>query len=86
MGETRADMRVSVTVGSEAVFEGMLPRCRIWAETSFQLGRQQCAIPCVEQEQQGMRRRKEPPFQMSFAPEPTADSLITAGRKHRVAT
>jgi len=32
-----------------------------------------------------MRSRKEPPFQLSFAPEPTADAILMSSRKHRVA-
>merc|ERR1719436_1005238 len=32
-----------------------------------------------------MKHRKAPPYQLSFAPQPTADCLLAASRKHRVA-
>jgi len=86
IGETRTDMGFVVTVGSESVFEGDVAALQdIWEETSFQLEKQQCALACVEEEQRGLSQRKEPPWQLSFAPEPTADAILASSRKHRVA-
>jgi len=86
IGETRADMRFIVNFLGEKVLDSDVASLQdVWEETSFQLERQQCAIPCVEQEQQGMRSRKAPPYQLSFAPQPTADCVLAASRKQRVA-
>jgi len=86
IGETRADMKFVVTVGSEKVLDSDVAVLHdVWEDTSFQLEKQQCAISCVEEEQRGMRTRKAPPFQLSFAPQPTADTVLASTRKHRVA-
>jgi len=86
IGETRSDMKFILSVGSEKLYESDVATLQdVWEETSFQLERQQCAIPCVEQEQQGMKKRKEPPYKLSFTPEPTADAILASTRKHRVA-
>jgi len=57
----------------------------IWEATSFQLERLQCSLPCVEQEEAGMKDRKAPPFSVTFAPEPTADAILLRSDKPRVA-
>jgi len=86
IGETRADLRAVVTVGSETVLDRDVAELQdIWEETSFQLERQQCAITCVEQEQAGMKGRKEPPYKLSFTPEPTADAILASSRSARIA-
>merc|ERR1719499_2860102 len=36
-------------------------------------------------ERAGMKSRKAPPFQLTFAPEPTADAILAGTRSHRVA-
>eukprot|EP00933_Yihiella_yeosuensis_P033447 TRINITY_DN27150_c0_g1_i1.p1 TRINITY_DN27150_c0_g1~~TRINITY_DN27150_c0_g1_i1.p1 ORF type:complete len:1326 (+),score=332.35 TRINITY_DN27150_c0_g1_i1:60-4037(+) len=87
IGETRADLRAVVHVGSEIALDGDVASLHcIWEATSFQLERQQCAIPCVEQEEAGFKNRKAPPYKLTYSPEPTADSILLAGAKrHRVA-
>jgi len=86
IGETRADMRVVVTARGSTVLDGDVAALQdIWEETSFQLERLQCAIECTEQEKSGMKHRKDPPFQLTFAPEPTADAVLASSRAHRVA-
>lgn len=86
IGETRADMRAVVSVGSETVLDGDVATLHcIWEATSFQLERHQCAIACVEQEEAGFKNRTAPPYKLSFSPEPTADAVLLNSRKHRVA-
>jgi len=57
----------------------------IWEATSFQLERQQTSIPCVEQEEAGFKNRRVPPYKLTYTPSPTADAVLSASRKHRVA-
>jgi phosphoribosylformylglycinamidine synthase len=79
-------MKVSVTVGTESVVDADVRTLHdVWEATSFQLERLQCAIPCVEEEEAGLKERTAPPFKVSFCPEPTADALLRASGKHRVA-
>jgi len=86
IGQTRTDLRVLVEVGAEVVLDGDLLKLHdIWEATSFQLERLQCAPACVEEEEAGFKDRKEPPYKLSFTPEPTADLVLQATRKHRVA-
>jgi phosphoribosylformylglycinamidine synthase len=86
IASTRADMKVSVTVGSEAVVDADVRTLHdAWEATSFQLERLQCALPCVEEEEAGLKERRAPPFKISFVPEPTAPALLRNSQKHRVA-
>eukprot|EP00440_Ansanella_granifera_P072806 gb/GFBE01079009.1/.p1 GENE.gb/GFBE01079009.1/~~gb/GFBE01079009.1/.p1 ORF type:complete len:1328 (+),score=359.03 gb/GFBE01079009.1/:1-3984(+) len=87
IGSTRADMRAVAHVGGDCVLDGDVASLHcIWEATSFQLERQQTAIPCVEQEEAGFKSRRAPPYQLTYAPEPTADAVLLSGaRRHRVA-
>jgi len=86
IGSTRADMRAIVNVGGECVLDNDVAALQdIWEATSFQLERLQCNIPQVEEEEAGLKHRRTPPFELSFQPEPTADAILQATAKHRVA-
>eukprot|EP00931_Biecheleriopsis_adriatica_P028850 TRINITY_DN1719_c0_g1_i3.p1 TRINITY_DN1719_c0_g1~~TRINITY_DN1719_c0_g1_i3.p1 ORF type:complete len:1345 (-),score=294.63 TRINITY_DN1719_c0_g1_i3:59-4039(-) len=87
IGGTRADMRAVVKVGDQCALDADVAALHcIWEATSFQLERQQCAIPCVEQEEAGFKNRQAPPYKLTYAPEPTADAILLAGAKrNRVA-
>lgn len=86
IGSTRADLKVSVTFGTESVLDSDITELHdVWEATSFQLERLQCALPCVEEEEAGMKHRKAPPYSLTFAPEPTADAILMKTDKHRVA-
>ncbi|CAE8626207.1 unnamed protein product [Polarella glacialis] len=87
IGATRADMRAVFHVGSECVLDADVASLHcIWEATSFQLERLQCSIPCVEEEEAGFKNRRAPPYQLTYAPEPTADAVLLSGaRRHRVA-
>merc|ERR1719261_813430 len=79
-------MKILVTVGAESVLDSDVATLQdIWEATSFQLERLQCSLPCVEEEEAGMKHRKAPPFSITFAPEPTADIILSKSEKHRVA-
>lgn len=85
IGETRADMEVVVLLGRECVLRGDVPSLQdIWEATSFRLEMEQCAIPCVEEEQAGLKSRRAPPYHLTYQPEPTADAILL-GKRHRVA-
>jgi phosphoribosylformylglycinamidine synthase len=86
IGSTRADMQARVVIGAECVLDADVRTLHdVWEATSFQLERLQCALPCVEEEEAGMKHRTGPKFKLTFAPEPTADSLLLASNKHRLA-
>jgi len=86
IGRTRIDLRAVVTAGSERLLDSDVTALHdVWEATSFQLERLQCAIPCVEAEESSFRHRRDPPYRLSFTPEPTADAILNSGRKHRVA-
>jgi len=86
IGATRADMKVLVNVGTECVLDSDVTTLHdIWEATSFQLERLQCSLPCVEEEEAGMKHRKSPPWTLTFAPEPTADAILLKSDKPRVA-
>merc|ERR1719440_1451215 len=86
IGATRTDMKAVLNVGTECLLDSSVTELHgIWEATSFQLERLQCALPCVEQEEAGMKDRKAPRFSVTFAPEPTADAILGKSNKYRVA-
>jgi phosphoribosylformylglycinamidine synthase len=86
IGETTAELRaVVICSGTKVLDEDLLELHDVWEATSFQLERLQCSVPCVEEEERGMKTRRDPPYKLSFTPCPTADSVLQAGRQHRVA-
>jgi len=86
IGATRADSRVRLEVGGEAVLDDDLRDLRdLWEETSFRLDRLQASPACVEQEQAGLRQRRGPSFQVSFTPRPTPDEVLARADKIPVA-
>lgn len=86
IGETRADTRFIVKAGSKTVLDSdVVTLHAIWEETSFQLEREQCAPQCVEAEQESLKTSKEPPYKLTFKPQPTADAILSSSRKNRVA-
>lgn len=86
IGETLADLRAVVDVAGEVVLDGNVAELQdVWEATSFELEKQQCNLACVEQERTGLRQRREPPWQLTFAPEPTADAVLRKSAQPRVA-
>ena len=62
----------------EVLKEKMTVLRDIWEETSFQLERYQTDECCVQQEQDGLKERHEPPYHVPFESE--IISFVTRGR------
>jgi len=61
--------QVSVRVDGREVLREPLPRLRaLWEDTSFQLERLQANEMCVKQEEEGLARRTQPYFKLTFDP------------------
>lgn len=61
--------QVSVRVDGEVVLKEPLPNLRaIWEDTSFQLERLQANEICVKQEEEGLAKRTQPYFKLTFDP------------------
>jgi phosphoribosylformylglycinamidine synthase len=86
IGRTRSDRKVQVMIGAEVVLNSEVAILRdVWEATSFRLEREQTAIACVEQEQKGLKYRRDPPFNLTYVPTPTANALLMASQKPQVA-
>ena len=58
-----------VKVGDMVVLDDKMAALRdMWEETSFQLEMLQTNQGCAEQEREGLRHRKAPPFKLTFDP------------------
>ena len=86
IGRTLAKPEIRMAVGGITVLEADMRVLRdTWEATSFQLERLQSDPAHVEQEEQGLRERHEPTLSLSFAPEPTAPTILEAPSKPKVA-
>ncbi|RLE32314.1 MAG: hypothetical protein DRJ61_09815 [Acidobacteria bacterium] len=86
IGRTLGTPEIRVDVGGVTVLEADMRDLRdTWEATSFQLDRLQADPSHVEQEEQGLRERHEPPLKLSFMPEPTAPTVLEASEKPKVA-
>ncbi|KAL3879788.1 hypothetical protein ACJMK2_032071, partial [Sinanodonta woodiana] len=63
-----AEIHVSVN-GLEVVSEKMVILKDVWEETSFQLDKLQANPQCVRQEQESLKARKQPPYEVTFDPD-----------------
>ncbi|KAK7479188.1 hypothetical protein BaRGS_00029532 [Batillaria attramentaria] len=62
--------QVTVSVDNAPVLAATMTELRdIWEETSFMLERRQANPHCVEQEQEGLKRRHAPPYELTFDPD-----------------
>jgi len=80
---------VKISVGSSSsstpcVSDKMTSLRDLWEATSFRLERRQRNPDCVAQEEEGLKNRTAPMWELTFAPEPTADPPVGA-KKHKVA-
>jgi len=86
IGRTRSDRKVQVMMGSQEILNADVAALRdVWEATSFRLEREQTAISCVEQEEKGLKHRRDPPFWLTYHPAPTADAVLMASNKPKVA-
>lgn len=64
-----AFFQVTVCVDGQEVLREPLPKLRaLWEDTSFQLERLQANELCVNQEEEGLARRTQPYFRLTFDP------------------
>ncbi|XP_056271464.1 phosphoribosylformylglycinamidine synthase [Pseudoliparis swirei] len=86
VGRTRGfgpEAEVSVRVDGREVLREPLPRLRaLWEDTSFQLERLQANEMCVKQEEEGLARRTQPYYKLTFDP---SDVPSISQRRPRVA-
>lgn len=62
-------VQVSVRVDGQEVLKESLPNLRaLWEDTSFQLERLQANEVCVKQEEDGLAKRTQPYFKLTFDP------------------
>ncbi|XP_019752515.1 phosphoribosylformylglycinamidine synthase isoform X3 [Hippocampus comes] len=77
---------VTVRVDGQEVLRERLPVLRaLWEETSFQLERLQADELCVQQEEEGLARRTQPTFKVTFDPSEIPLCKQPAAVKPRVA-
>ncbi|XP_024134719.1 phosphoribosylformylglycinamidine synthase isoform X2 [Oryzias melastigma] len=78
--------KVRVCVDGQEVLMESLPELRAaWEDTSFQLERLQANELCVKQEEEGLAKRTQPYFKLSFDPSETPSICQLAGGPPRVA-
>jgi phosphoribosylformylglycinamidine synthase len=57
----------------------------VWEATSFQLEKRQRDPACVAQEESGLKWRQSPQWKLTYEPAPTAEEILNAPEKHKVA-
>ena len=68
-------LQVKIEYGGNIVLnESMVAMRDIWEETSFQLEKLQANPECVQEESDGMKLRKAPPYRVNFS---TVDRILT---------
>jgi len=78
---------IKIAVGPEpACIEDKMTSLRdIWEATSFQLEKRQRNPECVLQEEQGLKLRQAPKWQLTFNPSPTDRAILSENDKPKVA-
>jgi phosphoribosylformylglycinamidine synthase len=77
---------VKVAVNGAVVLEDSIVELRdVWEETSFQLEKRQRDPEVVQFEQDGLKSRKEPKWQLTYTPTMTAPEVMSAENKPKVA-
>ena len=75
-----ASFQINISIsGIPVLQEKMVVLRDMWEETSFQLERRQANPGCVTQEQEGLRERREPVYQVPF--EPDMVHIVPKGKK-----
>jgi phosphoribosylformylglycinamidine synthase len=86
IGHVTSDPTIKVSVGGVVQVDKPTAQLRdLWEETSFTLERLQRLESCVQAEQEGLKSRKTPTWELSFTPSKTADSYINSTSKPKVA-
>jgi phosphoribosylformylglycinamidine synthase len=85
IGQTKPENLVSINLNGSSLLNASMTELRdIWEATSFQLERLQTLPVCVEQEEQGMKSRKNPPYSLSFQPALTDKEKLESEKKPKV--
>jgi phosphoribosylformylglycinamidine synthase len=86
IGRTVREPRVRIACRGEIVLDDDMRVLRdLWEATSFRLEQFQANPACVAQEEEGLRTRTGPPFELSFEPAPTNAAVLQRETKPRVA-
>lgn len=87
IGRVFAGDSIRVTVGDiERVIDDKMTALRdVWEMTSFHLEKRQRNPRCVAQEEQGLKLRQAPQWNLSFTPALTDTSVMNSPVKHKVA-
>lgn len=87
IGAVSAGDFIKIAVGGdEPCVNGKMTAWRdIWESTSFHLEKRQRNPHCVAKEEAGLKWRKEPQWNLTYTPEPTAEHILKSSKKHTVA-
>ncbi|HZD05487.1 MAG TPA: phosphoribosylformylglycinamidine synthase subunit PurQ, partial [Longimicrobiales bacterium] len=86
IGGTTGGPAIRIAVDGTPVLDEPMPALRdLWEATGFEIERRQANPACVEQERESLATRREPPYELSFTPRPTAPALLDRPDKLRVA-
>ena len=78
--------RVSVQFNGETVLDDAMTVLRdLWEATSFELEKLQCNPQCVAEEQQGLKKRHAPRWELTYTPRETPASWMAEASKYKVA-
>lgn len=80
----QSNHEISISVAGQLALKDEMRRLRdIWEMTSFQLERLQCNPECVIQEESGLKKRKSPPYCLTFDPDvpPNINEFISVKPK-----
>ncbi len=86
IGRTLIDIEVKITLnGKEVLRDSMTDLRDIWEETSYRIDRLQATPECVEEERHVIKKRKPPPYHITFDPKQTSSEKMKNPAKPRVA-
>lgn len=86
IGHVTASPTINITVNGHQCLSASTMELRdIWEETSFMLERLQRLDSCVEAEQQGLKSRRVPSWNLSFTPSKTSEKFLVSKNKPKVA-
>ncbi len=86
IGRPLKENRILFRRGKQIVLDEAMTRLRdIWEETSFRIEEYQTLPVLAREERLNIRERKGPEYHVPWSPEPTAESLMRADEKPKVA-
>ena len=87
IGTASAGDSIKISVGSKGpcISDKTSALRDVWEATSFRIEHRQRNPVCVTEEEDGLKLRKRPEWKLSYVPEPTDDTVMKGGDKHKVA-